>query len=685
MESAIERIDCIVNQIKPPQCGAVLVSIVDFGAVSHSTACQTKAIQTAIDYVCTQGGGRVIVPDGSFLTGALHLKSGVELHLSQHATLLFTTQTTQQHYPLVYCHWEASPCYNYSPLIYAKDAQNIAVTGKGILDAQSSYDNWWGWHHQVEDAWSKDGTDLQSPARMALRRMNEDGTPIEQRRFGDGHFLRPNFIQTIDCENVLIADITLLHSPMWQLNPVRCKNVIIRGVTLSAKGPNSDGCDPESCNGVLIENCRFDTGDDCISLKSGRDRDGRNAPPCENVVIRNNIFLNGHGGIALGSEMSGGIRGVYAQHNRFESPDLTYVLRFKTNAKRGGYIEDVWLYDTVATAVSGAAVHATMMYEDGPYGDYLPRFENIQIERLQANGGEYGIFLEAFDTVPIRGLVLRDITLENVENPLRAMNWLNPVLERVTINQIAYPCPTQAHLTEAPYAGKPVSANAYYLGAQENTLQFFWHLIDGTLLGEGLKIMLPVDSANKQFYVTVKAPDGAQCSSRAYCILSHQHIHDSDCLIAANLLSPDAKIDTTHPITRIELARLLAPLYNMQPCQFTDITPTHPDYAAVSAVVHNGILSLHEGAFRPNDTITRQELATVAMQCCGVSYRNASSTMPRCTDVKEVSIAYGTNVARSLYFGFLQCDNNNLFYPTRAATWQETIQTIARVIQFAAL
>lgn len=157
---------------------------------------------------------------------------------------------------------------------------------------------------------------------------------------------------------------------MWQLNPVQCQSVIVDGVTLSSHGANNDGCDPESCSGVWIKNCRFDTGDDCISLKSGRGRDGREANiPCENILIEHNESADGHGGVDLGSEMSGGIRKVLACDNRFSSPNLTYALRLKTNAKRGGKVEQIMLCDSVMDHVHGAAVHGTMLYEDGRNGD----------------------------------------------------------------------------------------------------------------------------------------------------------------------------------------------------------------------------------------------------------------------------------------------------------------------------
>ena len=168
--------------------------------------------------------------------------------------------------------------------------------------------------------------------------------PVEQRIFGSGHHLRPNFIEPVHCKNVLIEGVHIVDSPMWVLNPVYCTNVTVRNVTVDTQGPNTDGCDPDSCTDVLIRNCSFSDGDDCIAIKSGRDTDGlRVNLPSRNIVIQNCVFKDGHGGVAVGSETSGGIKNVFAENCRFDSPDLEMAMRFKTNPARGGYIENVYL------------------------------------------------------------------------------------------------------------------------------------------------------------------------------------------------------------------------------------------------------------------------------------------------------------------------------------------------------
>ena len=449
----------------------------------------TRALQNAIDDLSESGGGRLCLSAGVWRSGALQLRSGVELHLESPETVLqFINTEIEENYPVVYSHWEATPCYNYSALLYAKDAHDIAVSGPGVLDGGADQHHWWDWHHQVEEAWSADRVDLQQPDRLALRQMNMEAVPVEERRFGPGHYLRPNFVQFLCCERVLLRDVTLKNSPMWQLNPVLCRSVIVDGVTLSSHGSNNDGCDPESCNGVWIKNCRFDTGDDCISLKSGRDRDGqRTNTPCENVLIENNEFLDGHGGIALGSEMSGGIRRVLADGNRFSSPNLTYALRLKTNARRGGFVEEIMLSNSVMDTVHGAAVHGTMLYEDGRNGDSLPVFRDITIENIEANGGDYGIFLEAFPEVPITGLTLRNIHIDGARKTMRFMNWQDPVIENVFINGKRFPRPVSVRILGVPAPGAPLTAEAVCL--TEQSLSYIWESSpDGkvwTLCGKG--------------------------------------------------------------------------------------------------------------------------------------------------------------------------------------------------------
>ena len=640
----------------------------------------TRALQNAIDDLSERGGGRLCLSAGVWRSGALQLRSGVELHLETPETILqFINTEIEENYPVVYSHWEASPCYNFSALLYAKDAHDIAVSGPGVLDGGADQHHWWDWHHQVEEAWSADRVDLQQPDRLALRQMNMEAVPVEERRFGPGHYLRPNFVQFLNCERVLLRDVTLKSSPMWQLNPVLCRSVIVDGVTLSSHGSNNDGCDPESCNGVWIKNCRFDTGDDCISLKSGRDRDGqRTNTPCENVLIENNEFLDGHGGIALGSEMSGGIRKVLADGNRFSSPNLTYALRLKTNARRGGFVEEIMLANSVMDTVHGAAVHGTMLYEDGRNGDSLPVFRDITIENIEASGGDYGIFLEAFPEVPITGLTLRNIHIDGAGKTMRFMNWQDPVIENVFINGKRFPRPVSVRILGIPAPGAPLTAEAVCL--TEQSLSYIWESSpDGkvwTLCGKEKILMVPDTSFLR---VTVSDSQGNEETSSPYRVLSAPATGAAARLRCRNML-PTGAVPTEEPVTRMQLAAMLLPLADPK---LRGPIPKDTQVMTALAAVANRFLALDdEGNFCPGNGVTRQEMASVAMQACGVNYRNASSTMPVCTDASQVANNYGTNVARALYFGFMQLEEGK-FCPNRPVTVKEAVTILDRVADFA--
>lgn len=677
----------MLRAIKRPQIPERSFSIVDFGAKPGSEEIQTDAIQQTIDYAYAHGGGSVVVPAGRFLTGALRLKSHVALHLATGDSMLaFSTDTRD--YPMVFCHWECTPCYNYSPLIYAIDAQDIAITGCGVLDGQACDQTWWNWHHQMENDWSKEGKNLQEKARMALRRMNEEGVPVEKRSFGDGCFLRPNFIQMLRCERVLLQGITLRNSPMWQVNPVQCTSVTVEGLTLDSHGPNNDGVDPESCNGVLIQGCTFNTGDDCISLKSGRDRDGRMANmPCQNVVIRENRFADGHGGVALGSEASGGIRNVIVHHNCFNSPRLTYALRLKTNARRGGVMENIWFHHCDITQVECATLHGTMLYEDGARGSFLPVFRNIVVEDITACGGEYGIFLEAFPQVPIKGLCLRRISIRGAAHGLYGRHWDDPVLEDVKINGQAYPRPTQVRIMGIPLPGAQVDAWAWGCGGPI-MCSFQW-LIEGEPVGEGPGLVLPLNAQGKRLEVLAYyAPNGEIQRSHPYCVLSEAFVQGN---VAARLycrgIWNGTPFDGNARLTRRELACLLQPFgcHRLAP-RPTDVGEADAALQAIQAAVGTGRLALDsQGNFQPDNAITRQEMATVVMRSCGVSYRNASTTAPDCADMQDIRPQYATNVARSLYYGFQTLDEDGAFHPQETVTWTEAMDIINRVADFAGL
>ena len=393
------QLPAILKRIVPPKFAARDFAITQFGAVGDGVTDCTKAFVEAIA-VCTQaGGGRVVVPAGKFLTGAIHLQNNVNLHVTKGGTILFSTDP-RKYLPVVFTRYECTEVMNYSPLVYAFEQENVAVTGEGTLDGQAGTNAWHNWRGQ----WGDDAKKLVGMGNKAV--------PVAERVFGEGHFLRPNFIQPMRCRNVLIEGVRLINSPMWVLNPLYCTNVTVRGVTVETEGPNTDGCDPDSCTDVLIQDCSFSNGDDCIAIKSGRDTDGRRVNILSrNIVVQNCRFEAGHGGVTMGSETAGGISTVYAENCSFDSPDLDMALRFKSNPARGGYITNVFIRDCkVKTAKFG--IHMTLRYASSGArdGDVVPVVRDIDIRDCSfASLTKQPIFIEGYD----EKIRISDVTIAN--------------------------------------------------------------------------------------------------------------------------------------------------------------------------------------------------------------------------------------------------------------------------------
>jgi polygalacturonase len=244
--------------------------------------------------------------------------------------------------------------------------------------------------------------------------MAEKGVPVAERIFGEGDYLRPNFIQPYKCKNILIEGVTIKDSPMWVIHPVLSQNITIRKVKVISHGPNSDGCDPESCRDVLIEDCLFDTGDDCIAIKSGRDHDGRRVNvPSENIIVRNCIMKDGHGGVVIGSEISGNVRNVFAENCEMSSPNLDRVLRLKSNSRRGGTIENVFMRNVTVGEVAEAVIHIYMFYA-GETGENHPVVRNIHMNQVTSKKSDYGIYIEGEEGYPVEGIFIQDCAFDNV-------------------------------------------------------------------------------------------------------------------------------------------------------------------------------------------------------------------------------------------------------------------------------
>ena len=408
-----ESYPAVLARIKAPEFPARDFAITDYGAKADGQTDATEAIRQAIAACHAAGGGRVVVPKGTFLTGAIHLLSNVNLHVSEGATLLFDAEPSRmaKNYPVVFTRWEGVECMNFSPLIYAWEQENIAVTGKGTLDGGASNENWWGWNNKAAGRPTR-----QVPDRDKLFAQGEQGVPVKERVYGPGHYLRPNFIQPYRSRNILIEGVTILRSPMWIINPVLCQNVTVRGLSIVTHGTNNDGCDPESCQDVLIEDTLFDTGDDCIAIKSGRNNDGRRVGVAsENIIVRNCTMKDGHGGVVLGSEISGGVRNVFIENCVMDSPELDRGLRFKNNAVRGGVLENVFMRNVKIGRVGEAVLTIDLLYEEGAKGSHKPIVRNVQIENVTSTASPRVMFIAGFEGAVVDNIRFKDCTFEGVE------------------------------------------------------------------------------------------------------------------------------------------------------------------------------------------------------------------------------------------------------------------------------
>jgi polygalacturonase len=422
----------VLKRIQAPTFPGREFPVTRFGAKADGKTDCTAAFRQAIEEANRAGGGRVVAPEGVFLTGAVHLKSNVNLYVSKGATLRFLTDPKL--YPIVLTRFEGLECMNYSPFIYAFNQQNIAISGEGTLDGQASCEHWWPWSGKSRCG-GKAGDPDQRQARAALVEMAEKGLPVEKRVFGDGGYLRPMFVQPYRCTNVLIEGVTIVNSPMYEMHPVLCRNFTARNVTVSSHGPNNDGCDPESSMDVLIDHCTFDTGDDCIAIKSGRNADGRRLhTPSENIIVQNCIMKDGHGGVTLGSECSGGIRNVFAQDCKMDSPNLDRVLRFKNNAVRGGVIEHVYMRNIDAGQVAGAAVEVDFNYEEGPNGPYKPIVRDVDVANVTVRKCAMALSLRGYKDSPVSDVRLSNCTFEKAAKPNIIENVEGLKLDHVTVN-----------------------------------------------------------------------------------------------------------------------------------------------------------------------------------------------------------------------------------------------------------
>lgn len=415
------EMDAILRRIVAPTFPARDYLVTQFGAIGDGKTDCREAIAKAIAACTKAGGGRVVVPPGNYLCeGPIHLADNVNLNIGEGATIKFGVDPV--HYlPPVLTRFEGTLLYAYSPRIYARGAKNVAITGKGLIDGN-------GLATRNFMAGKKGG------GSGTLRNMGSTGVPLDQRIFGEGKWLRPSMIQPFECTNVLIEDVTIKDSTFWVVHPVFCRNLTVRGIHVESLNSNNDGVDPDSCADVLIENCFLHTGDDSIAIKSGRDLDGRTvARPSENIVIRNVELGSRHGGICIGSEMSGGARNIFIEDCRVNSVDA--ALYYKGNLDRGGLVEHVRARRITAKTVSSGLVRFQTDYKETGKHNFAPTFRDFVFEDLACDQARScAINIAGLPGAPIRDVTIRRAKVAKAGTPYILEEASNIRLDGVEVN-----------------------------------------------------------------------------------------------------------------------------------------------------------------------------------------------------------------------------------------------------------
>ena len=414
----------IEQSIRCPQFANRTFSITKYGASTKATPKKNQtAINKAIEACSKAGGGKVVIPAGVWNTGAITMKSRVNLVIEKDARLVFAFDRSL--YPLVPTRWEGLDCWNYQPLIYAYQQTDIALTGEGTIDGNGSDETWWLMSGKTPKSRDIQVTEKQQNpgGRADLLKYAEDGVDMDQRIFGAGKGLRPQLVNFNQCDGILIEGVTMVNSPFWVMHPLLSKNITVRNVKVWNEGPNGDGCDPESCENVLIEGCTFHTGDDCIAIKSGRNADGRAGgtgrfagTPSKNIIIRNCVMEDGHGGVVIGSEISGGCQNVFAENCMMDSPNLDRVLRIKTNSCRGGVIENINMRNITVGQCGEAVLKINTDYEPREVccRGFYPIVRNVSMENVTCKKSKYGVMIVGYDD-PKLAYTVNNITVKNCQ------------------------------------------------------------------------------------------------------------------------------------------------------------------------------------------------------------------------------------------------------------------------------
>jgi polygalacturonase len=432
-----KNIEFTMDKVNEPVIPKNTVNLKDFGAVNGGTVLNTKAFADAIEAVSKKGGGKVIIPPGIWLTGPIILKSNLELHAETGALIQFSPD--KKLYPIIQTNFEGLNTWRCISPIYGKNLVNIAFTGNGVWDGSGEVWRLVKKNKLTDEQWKKfvasggvlnDKKDVWYPSEQYVKGYKDADQNVRpdlktKEDFEAIHdFLRPVLVSIQNSKRVLFDGPVFQNSPAWNIHPFMIEDLIVRNITVRNPwfSQNGDGLDVESCKNVIIENSSFDVGDDAICIKSGKDKDGRDRGiACENIIVKNNIVYHGHGGVTVGSEMSGGVKNLHVSNCTFIGTDVG--LRFKSNRGRGGIVENIFISDIFMTDIPSQAISFDLYYggksiaetlaEGGntvstkavPVSEQTPQFKNISIKNITIKGAQQAVFLQG----------LPEMNLENIE------------------------------------------------------------------------------------------------------------------------------------------------------------------------------------------------------------------------------------------------------------------------------
>jgi polygalacturonase len=443
-EDLYKGIEFKMPHVQEPVIPINSVSITDFGAKSGGQELCSRAFDDAIDAVSKKGGGRVIIPRGTWLTGPITLKSNIELYSETGALVIFSTN--KDLYPLVETSFEGFNTFRCMSPINGRNLENIAFTGHGIFDGSGEAwravkkekltESQWkkliasgGIVNENGNIWypSQQFRDGEKQAEMNVPRSLRTKAEFEKIR----DFLRPVMVSLISCKKIRIDGPTFQNCPAWNIHPLMCEDFTMRNTTVRNPwfSQNGDGIDFESCRNSIIHDCSFDVGDDAICIKSGKDKEGRDRKkPNENLIVKNCVVFHGHGGVTVGSEMSGGVKNLHVSNCTFIGTDVG--LRFKSNRGRGGVVENIFISNIEMINIPTQAISFNLFYsgrsasedleagESGqapkllPVTEETPQFKNISIKNVNCKGAMLGIQLEGLPEMNLENVVLENIRIE---------------------------------------------------------------------------------------------------------------------------------------------------------------------------------------------------------------------------------------------------------------------------------